>query len=74
MTSNEIIKRLTSEGWLKAGGKGDHEKFKHPEKPVMSWCRIREKILQSERCEIFIDKLAGTGRNDHAVPRLRSSW
>ena len=33
MTSNEIIKRLTSEGWLKAGGKGDHEKFKHPEKP-----------------------------------------
>jgi predicted RNA binding protein YcfA (HicA-like mRNA interferase family) len=33
MTSNEIIKRLTSEGWFKTGGKGDHEKFKHPAKP-----------------------------------------
>ena len=29
VTSKEIIKRLTSEGWHLAGGKGDHEKFKH---------------------------------------------
>lgn len=32
MNSKEIIKRLTQEGWIKVGGKGDHEKFKHPEK------------------------------------------
>jgi predicted RNA binding protein YcfA (HicA-like mRNA interferase family) len=30
MTSKEIIRRLTSEGWFSSGGKGDHEKFKHP--------------------------------------------
>lgn len=30
MTNNEMIKRLTSECWFKTGGKGDHEKFKHP--------------------------------------------
>lgn len=30
MTSKEIIKRLKKEGWVKVGGKGDHEKFKHP--------------------------------------------
>jgi predicted RNA binding protein YcfA (HicA-like mRNA interferase family) len=29
VTSKEIIKRLISEGWFLAGGKGDHEKFKH---------------------------------------------
>ncbi len=33
MKSADIIKRLKSEGWVKVGGKGDHEKFKHPEKP-----------------------------------------
>jgi len=30
MTSKEIIKRLKKDGWVKVGGKGDHEKFKHP--------------------------------------------
>ncbi len=29
MTSKDIIKRLTYEGWFLVGGKGDHEKFKH---------------------------------------------
>ncbi len=33
MKSKDIIKRLTREGWVKVGGKGDHEKFKHPDKP-----------------------------------------
>jgi len=33
MKSADIIKRLKAEGWVKVGGKGDHEKFKHPEKP-----------------------------------------
>lgn len=32
MNSKDIIKRLEQEGWIKVGGKGDHEKFKHPEK------------------------------------------
>jgi predicted RNA binding protein YcfA (HicA-like mRNA interferase family) len=32
MTSKEIIKRLKKDGWVKVGGKGDHEKFKHPNK------------------------------------------
>ena len=32
MKSSDIIKRLIDEGWLKVGGKGDHEKFKHPNK------------------------------------------
>ncbi|MEG2359487.1 type II toxin-antitoxin system HicA family toxin, partial [Acinetobacter sp.] len=32
MNSKDIIKRLEQEGWVKVGGKGDHEKFKHPEK------------------------------------------
>jgi len=30
MTSKDIIKRLTSDGWYLVGVKGDHEKFKHP--------------------------------------------
>jgi len=30
MTSKEIIKRLESEGWICVGGKGDHQKYKHP--------------------------------------------
>jgi predicted RNA binding protein YcfA (HicA-like mRNA interferase family) len=32
MTSNDIIKRLKADGWILVGGKGDHEKFKHPDK------------------------------------------
>ncbi len=32
MNSKEIIKRFKADGWEKVGGKGDHEKFKHPEK------------------------------------------
>lgn len=32
MNSKDIIKRLKKEGWIKMGGKGDHEKFKHSEK------------------------------------------
>ena len=33
MTSAELIKRLEKGGWVRAGGKGDHAKFKHSEKP-----------------------------------------
>lgn len=33
MKSADIIKRLKIEGWIKVGGKGDHEKYKHPHKP-----------------------------------------
>jgi predicted RNA binding protein YcfA (HicA-like mRNA interferase family) len=33
MTSHEVIKRLTAVGWVLFGGKGDHEKFKHPTLP-----------------------------------------
>lgn len=33
MTSADVIKRLLSEGWINVGGKGDHEKFKHPATP-----------------------------------------
>jgi predicted RNA binding protein YcfA (HicA-like mRNA interferase family) len=32
MNSRELINRLKSDGWVRVGGKGDHEKFKHPEK------------------------------------------
>ncbi|MPW45365.1 type II toxin-antitoxin system HicA family toxin [Acinetobacter guerrae] len=32
MNSEEILKRLVQEFWIKVGGNGDHEKFKHPEK------------------------------------------
>lgn len=32
MKSKDIIKCLEQEGWVKVGGKGDHEKFKHPDK------------------------------------------
>jgi len=27
MDSRQVIKRLREEGWYRAGGKGDHEKF-----------------------------------------------
>ena len=33
INSNDVIKRLKADGWVKLGGKGDHEKFKHPDKP-----------------------------------------
>ncbi|MEM1191537.1 MAG: type II toxin-antitoxin system HicA family toxin [Pseudomonadota bacterium] len=33
MDSKQLIKKLKAEGWIKVGGKGDHEKFKHPSKP-----------------------------------------
>ena len=33
MNSRELIKRLKADGWVRVGGKGDHEKFKHPDKP-----------------------------------------
>jgi len=33
MDSRQVIKRLRDEGWYRAGGKGDHEKYKHPDKP-----------------------------------------
>ena len=32
MNSVQLIKRLESEGWVRVGGKGDHMKFKHPNK------------------------------------------
>ncbi|CAH2030053.1 putative enzyme [Trichlorobacter ammonificans] len=32
MTSKELIKRLENEGWYCVGGKGDHQKYKHPSK------------------------------------------
>ncbi|WP_322527722.1 type II toxin-antitoxin system HicA family toxin [Salinicola sp. LHM] len=31
--SADVIKRLEAEGWRHVGGKGDHMKYKHPEKP-----------------------------------------
>lgn len=33
MNSAELIKRLEREGWVRVGGKGDHTKYKHPDKP-----------------------------------------
>ncbi len=33
MNSREIIKRLQDDGWLHHHTKGDHNQFKHPEKP-----------------------------------------
>ena len=35
MDSKTIIKRLEREGWVWAGGKGDHRKFKHASMPGM---------------------------------------
>ena len=32
MNSAAVIRRLEREGWVRAGGKGDHAKFKHPAK------------------------------------------
>jgi predicted RNA binding protein YcfA (HicA-like mRNA interferase family) len=33
MRSAEVVKRLEADGWVRVGGKGDHQKFKHPSKP-----------------------------------------
>lgn len=33
VNSAEIINRLQRDGWVRAGAKGDHQKFKHPKKP-----------------------------------------
>ena len=33
MKSTDVVKRLEMEGWVRAGGKGDHVKFKHPKHP-----------------------------------------
>ncbi|GAB6042487.1 type II toxin-antitoxin system HicA family toxin [Endothiovibrio diazotrophicus] len=33
MTSAAVIKRLKAEGRVEVGGKGDHRKFKHPDRP-----------------------------------------
>ena len=33
MRSADLIKRLEKAGWERVGGKGDHVKFKHPERP-----------------------------------------
>jgi len=33
MNSKQIIKHLEDEGWQRVGGKGDHVKLKHADKP-----------------------------------------
>ena len=33
MSSGEVIRRLEADGWRQVAGKGDHRKFKHPERP-----------------------------------------
>jgi predicted RNA binding protein YcfA (HicA-like mRNA interferase family) len=33
MRSIDVVRRLETEGWQCVGGKGDHRKFKHPNKP-----------------------------------------
>jgi predicted RNA binding protein YcfA (HicA-like mRNA interferase family) len=33
MTSGDLIGQLQAEGWVRVGGKGDHAKFKHPNRP-----------------------------------------
>jgi len=33
MNSRILIRKLKQEGWVKVGGKGSHEKFKHPDFP-----------------------------------------
>ena len=74
MTSKEIIKRLIAEGWFLAGGKGDHEKFKHPNKPGHVVVPHPRKDIAIAPCEIFIARQAGFGRSiNYVVPRLRAS-
>lgn len=48
--SKEIIKRLIAEGWFLAGGKGDHEKFKHPLLPG-------HVVVQHPRKDVAIETL-----------------
>lgn len=33
MNSRQVIKRLREDGWQHVGGKGDHEKYKHADRP-----------------------------------------
>jgi predicted RNA binding protein YcfA (HicA-like mRNA interferase family) len=33
MNSTELITRLRAEGWQHVGGKADHAKYRHPDKP-----------------------------------------
>jgi predicted RNA binding protein YcfA (HicA-like mRNA interferase family) len=33
MKVSEIIKRITTDGWILARTKGDHRQYKHPAKP-----------------------------------------
>jgi predicted RNA binding protein YcfA (HicA-like mRNA interferase family) len=33
MKSAEVIARLEAEGWVLVGGKGDHRKYKHRDRP-----------------------------------------
>jgi predicted RNA binding protein YcfA (HicA-like mRNA interferase family) len=33
MESREIVKRLSGDGWKRSFGKGEHRKYKHPDKP-----------------------------------------
>lgn len=33
MKSADLIRRLERAGWKRVGGKSDHIKFKHPERP-----------------------------------------
>ena len=80
MTSKEIIKRLIAEGWFLAGGKGDHEKFKHPLRPGRVVVPHPRKdvaigtLLNINRQAGSTAKRAGIGRsNSHAVPHLCSS-
>jgi predicted RNA binding protein YcfA (HicA-like mRNA interferase family) len=33
MNRKDVIRRLVDEGWRRSGGKGDHAKFVHPDRP-----------------------------------------
>ncbi len=33
MNSAAVIRRLEQDGWARVGSKGDHVKFRHPDKP-----------------------------------------
>ncbi|MEM0952802.1 MAG: type II toxin-antitoxin system HicA family toxin [Pseudomonadota bacterium] len=35
MESHAVIKRLLSEGWVRTGGKGSHQKFRHSEMQII---------------------------------------
>ncbi|WP_018716294.1 type II toxin-antitoxin system HicA family toxin [Arhodomonas aquaeolei] len=50
--SKDVIARLEQEGWRRVGGKGDHQKFKHP-------CRSGHVVVPHPRKDLP----AGTLRN-----------